>query len=305
MPIADLQARSNYNEAFTLLKETTPEQRLDVQLPFDNFVRLDQDFSELESAEGISEDQRFVYQYPSLTYNSLTQTATVVTCQSNIHEGAARWFDSEIREFIKRYPTRSPHTLRHIRQSGSTTQFPDGQYRRSRKEADASFVYEPEDQINGMGVNVVILVCFRGRPRFRYPDPYQDITDWRAERATMASTVNEAAESNRHTTRLLNHTWIGELNEAFTEAWQPNSHRIFYLIKAGRPHNDLPDSLGLRIRDFYPRDVWEAANIEDSSIPFDSAGFLDGVMDDVKLAAKKRFRGFLLEKLNLGEDGQG
>ncbi|KAK9323986.1 hypothetical protein V1517DRAFT_337337 [Lipomyces orientalis] len=49
---------SIYNKAFTLLKETTLEQRLDVQLPYDKFLQLDQALSEFKSAEGISEDQR-------------------------------------------------------------------------------------------------------------------------------------------------------------------------------------------------------------------------------------------------------
>ncbi|KAJ8103591.1 hypothetical protein POJ06DRAFT_284426 [Lipomyces tetrasporus] len=83
MSVTESQAVSNYNEAFTLLKENSPEQRLDIQLPYEN----------------ISEDQR----YPSLTYNSLTQTVTVVTSPGSIHEGAARWIDSEIRELVKAY----------------------------------------------------------------------------------------------------------------------------------------------------------------------------------------------------------
>ncbi|KAK9252547.1 hypothetical protein V1507DRAFT_461064 [Lipomyces tetrasporus] len=74
MSVTDSEVLSNYNKAFTLLKENTPEQRLDVQLPYDKFSQLDEAFSELKSAEGISEDQR----YPSLAYNSFTETVTLV-----------------------------------------------------------------------------------------------------------------------------------------------------------------------------------------------------------------------------------
>ncbi|KAK9320392.1 hypothetical protein V1517DRAFT_329556 [Lipomyces orientalis] len=73
------------------------------------------------------------------------------------------------------------------------------------------------------------------------------------------------------------------------------------MIKDGCPHYDLPDSLGLRIRDFYPPDVWEreAGNIEDRARHFDSAGFLDEVMDGVTVSAKYRFEELLFDKLKL------
>ncbi|KAK9481421.1 hypothetical protein V1527DRAFT_505336, partial [Lipomyces starkeyi] len=111
MSVTDSEALSNYNAAFTLLNDNQPEQRLDVQLPYEKFVQLDAAFSELKSEAGISEEQR----YPSLTYNSLTQTVTVVTAPSNIHESAARSIDSEMKEYVKAYlSTRSPDTLQNI-----------------------------------------------------------------------------------------------------------------------------------------------------------------------------------------------
>jgi hypothetical protein len=69
MTATDSEVLSNYNEAFTLLKENTPEQRLDVQLPYETFLQLDQAFSELKSVEGISEDQRYV-RLPLLSENN-------------------------------------------------------------------------------------------------------------------------------------------------------------------------------------------------------------------------------------------
>ncbi|KAK9320395.1 hypothetical protein V1517DRAFT_364473 [Lipomyces orientalis] len=244
------------------------EQRLDVQLPFETFLQLDQAFSELKSAEGISEDHR----YPSLAYNSLTQTVTVVTCPSNIHVRAALWIVSEIRGF-KYLSTRSPHTLRHISQYGATTtHFPYGQYLRGRKEADGGFIYSPADAPDE--VVVAVEVGYSEVHRYLRDDKDTWINgrevkccyiDWRSERATMSRAVEEAAGLNIQqgyygALKYRDHTWAGELNEAFIEVWRLNSETRFAssIITL--------NLLGLRIRGFYPPDVWErkAGNIEDS-----------------------------------------
>ncbi|KAK9246679.1 hypothetical protein V1506DRAFT_505325 [Lipomyces tetrasporus] len=318
MSVTESQAVSNYNEAFTLLKENSPEQRLDIQLPYEKFRQLDNDFSELKSEADISEDQR----YPSLTYNSLTQTVTVVTAPSSIHEGAARWIDKEIIKFVDDYlSTRSPQTLQRIRQVGSTTMhFPSGRYRRSRKEPDGGFIYarlDGDDEmvialevgytevygkllddkdmwINGMGVKVVILVCFNETPRFKYPGtaPFQDIADRRAEKAAMSRTVGESTRLNIQNgyygpLGYRGHEWVGELTEAFIEVWRQGSHDRFDLIQEGfvARHN-IPVTLGLRISDLYPRDVWQDEDIEDRSITFDGASFLEGLRYDMMTTAK-------------------
>ncbi|KAK9350333.1 hypothetical protein V1523DRAFT_458262 [Lipomyces doorenjongii] len=299
MPITDSKTRSNYNEAFTLLKENTPEQRLDVQLPYDKFLQLDQAFSELKSAEGISEDQR----YPSLAYNSFTETVTVLTCPSSIHEGSARWIDQEIFRYVMDYlSTRSPHTQRHILQCGATTQsFGLGQYTRSRKEPDGGFLYltklatsemmiaievgtsetygklldDKDMWINGMGVNVVILVCFTESPRFRNPDArYSNIAEVRAEKMAMGQSLVETVETNialgyYGPLEYRDHKWVGELSEAFIEVWRPNSHDRF------------------------------VTNIEDNIMPFDSRTFLNSVMDRMKVVAQNRLELYLHEKLKL------
>ncbi|KAK9242648.1 hypothetical protein V1506DRAFT_524370 [Lipomyces tetrasporus] len=214
MTATDPEVRSNYNKAFTLLKENTPEQRLDVQLPYERIY-------ELKSAEGISEDQR----YPSLGHNSLTHTVTVVTCPSNIHEGAAGWIEYNIFTYIDNYlSTRSPHIRRNISMSRSTTQsFSFGEYTRSRKEPDGGFIYKTrvgtdklmiaievgtietydkllDDKdmwINGKRVNVVILVCFEESPGFRNPNTqYTNIAGVNAELETMAQSLAETVEAN-------------------------------------------------------------------------------------------------------------
>ncbi|KAK9482141.1 hypothetical protein V1527DRAFT_477308 [Lipomyces starkeyi] len=322
---------SNYNKAFTILKENTPEQRLDVQLPYEAFLELDQAFSELKSAEGISEDQR----YPSLGYNSLTQTATVVTCPGNMHERAERWIESEIFRYVKDYlSTRSPHTLRNISMSGSTTQsFGRGEYSRSRKEPDGGFIYKTrfranklmiaievgtsetydkllDDKdmwINGKGVNVVILVCFEESPPFRNPDTrYTNIAGVDAELETFAQSLATTVEANigidyYGPLEYRDHTWLGELNKVFIEIWRQDSQETFRLIQDGYALDpvDLPGTLNLRISDFYPYDEWHAANIEDNDVPFDSIEFLDSVRDSMGVVAELRLESYLKEKLGL------
>ncbi|KAK9428253.1 hypothetical protein V1505DRAFT_423564 [Lipomyces doorenjongii] len=311
MSITDVKTRSNYNEAFTLLNENTPEQRLDVQLPYDK--------------------------YPSLAYNSFTETVTVLTCPSSIHEGSARWIDQEIFRYVMDYlSTRSPHTQRHILQCGATTQsFGLGQYTRSRKEPDGGFLYltklatsemmiaievgtsetygklldDKDMWINGMGVNVVILVCFTESPRFRNPDArYSNIAEVRAEKMAMGQSLVETVETNialgyYGPLEYRDHKWVGELSEAFIEVWRPNSHdRLFQdLIHDGfeLAHELLPDALNLKISDFYPHDEWQTANIEDNIMPFDSRTFLNSVMDRMKVVAQNRLELYLHEKLKL------
>ncbi|KAK9384932.1 hypothetical protein V1515DRAFT_575436 [Lipomyces mesembrius] len=329
--VMDSQALSNYNKAFTLLKENPLEQRLDVQLPYEKFLQLDAAFSELKSAAGISEDQR----YPSLAYNSFTETVTVVTVPSSIHEGASRWIEKDIIEFAQDYLfSHSSQTVNNIYYVGSTTQFfPLGGYTRSRKEPDGGFTYisvggenklviavevgnsgtyarlcEDKDMwIGGKGVNVVILVCFSERPRFTFPDtsPYQTITDIRAELAAMSRIVGETTESNIPQSYYgplgyRDHTWVGTLNEAFIEVWRQDTNPVRYeLIRDGFSADNLPNTLGLMISDLYPRDSWEAADIPDSTIPFLSTRFIQRLRGHCIAAAMGRFEGFLYEKLGL------
>ncbi|ODQ74712.1 hypothetical protein LIPSTDRAFT_68810, partial [Lipomyces starkeyi NRRL Y-11557] len=331
MSVTDAEALSNYNAAFALLNENPPDQRLDVQLPYEKFVQLDAAFSELKSAAGISEEQR----YPSLTYNSLTQTVTVVTAPSGIHEAAARWIDIKTSRYVEGYlSTRSPYTLQNIRPIGSTTEHIPGLYARSRKEPDGGFVYSPVDGedkvtivyevgyseayskllddkdmwINGEGVNVFILISFKEAPQFAYPatPSYQDITDSRATRSAMSRTVGRTAQLNipqRYygPLRYRDHTWAGELKEAFIEVWRQDSKSRYNLIEEGCAvaNDDVPVTLGIRISDFYPQDAWEAANIEDRTVPFNGSSFLEGLRHDIVLVAKNRFKGFLYEKLGL------
>ncbi|KAK9366299.1 hypothetical protein V1509DRAFT_654855 [Lipomyces kononenkoae] len=300
MPVTNVETLSSYDEAFALLKENTPEQRLDVQLRYENFLQLDTDYFDLKSVAGISEEQR----YPSLAYNSLTQTVTVVTCPI-------------------------PNTVRNIQLVGSTTQaFPRDDYTRSRKEADGGFIYrtagssqvviamevgtseayckllEDKDMwIDGKGVNVFILICLNESPPFRNPNTeYTDIEGVAAAKEEMAQSLAEKGEANMTQgyygpLEYRDHMWYGELQEAFIEIWRSDSHRRYQLIQSGFAiaRNRLPVTLGIKISDFYPLDEWQVADVEDSNIPFDSARFLDAVQLDMGASAANRFERYLYE----------
>ncbi|KAK9318792.1 hypothetical protein V1517DRAFT_349679 [Lipomyces orientalis] len=328
MTDTESEVLSNYNKAFTLLKENTPEQRLDVQLPYETFLELDQ----ARSAEGISEDQR----YPSLAYNSLTQTVTVVTCpSSSIHEGAAGWLENKIFNYVEDYlSTRSAHTVGNIFVTRSTTEsFGLGEYTRSRKEPDGGLLYvtrfgtgevmvaievgtietygklldDKDMWINGKAVNVVILVCFTESPRFRNPDTwYTNIAGVRAEKIAMGQSLAETVETNNALgyygpLEYRGHRWIGELSEAFIEVWRPGSHERFDLIQDGfdLANEYLPVTLNIKISDVYPHDEWQTANVEDNIIPFDSRAFLVSVMGRMRIVAGTRLELYLHEKLGL------
>ncbi|KAK9427325.1 hypothetical protein V1505DRAFT_358899 [Lipomyces doorenjongii] len=307
MSVTDSEALSNYNAAFTLLNDNPPEQRLDVQLPYEKFVQLDAAFSELKSTAGISEDQR----YPSLTYNSHTQTVTVVTAPSSIHEGAARWIDHKTIGLSlysqSAYSTKySPYWIDHhaLPREGKVTIV----YEVGYSEAYSKLLDDKDIWIHGKGVNVFVLMSFKETPRFAYPatPSYRDITDSRAERAAMSRTVGRTAQLNIEQgyygpLRYRDHVWAGELKEVFIEVWRQDTNSRYYLIEEGfsLANEDLPSTLGIRISDFYPQDVWEASNIADGTVPFNSSSFLGSLMHDISMAAQNRFEGFLFEKLRL------
>ncbi|KAK9320971.1 hypothetical protein V1517DRAFT_363460 [Lipomyces orientalis] len=305
-PVFAEKTKTTTHRTFTLLKENTPEQRLDIQLPYETFLELDQAFSELKSAEGISEDQM----YPSLGCNSLTQTAAVVTCPGNMHERAAGWIERKIINYAEEIDAH---------ECGSTTQsFGRGDYTRSRNEPDGGFktrlranklmiaievgtsetydkLLDDKDMwINGNGVNVVILMCFEQSPPFRNPDTrYTNIAGVDAELETVAQSIAETVEANigidyYGPLEYRDHTWV-------------DSHETFHLIQEGYALDsvDLPGTLNLRISDFYPHDEWHAANIEDNDVPFDSIEFLDSVRDSMGVFAELRLEFYLKDKLGL------
>ncbi|KAK9357490.1 hypothetical protein V1504DRAFT_436684 [Lipomyces starkeyi] len=75
---------SGYDKALSLL--SPPEQILDITLPYSKYLQLEKAYSRIKLEADISEDQR----YPYLSYNSFTNTASVVTVPSSLHEQAAQ-----------------------------------------------------------------------------------------------------------------------------------------------------------------------------------------------------------------------
>ncbi|KAK9336466.1 hypothetical protein V1521DRAFT_448739, partial [Lipomyces starkeyi] len=66
--------------------------------------------------------------------------------------------------------------------------------------------------------------------------------------------------------------WVGDLKEAFIEVWRAKKRHPtrYQLIQNAWCSNRLPNTIGLKLRDFIPDEDWEAANIVDGGISFDA-----------------------------------
>ncbi|KAK9233919.1 hypothetical protein V1525DRAFT_107773 [Lipomyces kononenkoae] len=230
---------TNYNRALNLLKSNPPEQWLDLQLPRAKYLQLENAFFKLypESLE---------LRYPSLSYNSFTETVTVVTAPAYIHEVAAVELSVAISRYAAQYlSTYSEELACFIEHYGSTTttDFSDA-FEGSRKQPDGGVrYYSPDgDQItvvveigfsenyaslcrskdmwiDGRGINVFILVCLTERPRFKNPTTvYDDIRDVDHATDEMKNSINETLRlnlsNNRHALLLYRgHKWAGEIGK--------------------------------------------------------------------------------------------
>ncbi|KAJ8103091.1 hypothetical protein POJ06DRAFT_236030 [Lipomyces tetrasporus] len=238
---------ANYIRALNILKSNPPEQRLDIQLPHAKYLRLEKAFFKLypESLE---------LRYPSLSYNSFTETVTVVTCPGFIHQSAALELFFRIYEGATQYLLTCRQELAStILPYGSTTTDDfEGAFEWSTKQADGGVRYTSTDgdkvtlivevgfseeytslcrdkdmRIDGHGVNVFILVCLTEKPRFKNPTTeYGDIGDVNAATALMRNSISETLglnlSNNRHALFLYrSHKWAGELKDAFIEIWRP------------------------------------------------------------------------------------
>ncbi|KAK9244028.1 hypothetical protein V1506DRAFT_542712 [Lipomyces tetrasporus] len=236
---------ANYNRALNLLKSNPPEGRLDIQLSHAKYLQLEKAFFKLypESLE---------LRYPSLSYDSFTETVTVVTCPANIHESAALDICPKIVEYACDYLSTYGRGSA-IQYYGSTTtngfggafegstKQPDGGVRYGFLDGDkiavvleagfsedyTSLCRSKDMWIDGHGVNVFILLCLNERPRFKNPTTeYGDIGDVEAAIALMKNSINETLglnlSNNRHALFLYRtHKWAGELKDVFIEIWRP------------------------------------------------------------------------------------
>ncbi|KAK9343456.1 hypothetical protein V1522DRAFT_413275 [Lipomyces starkeyi] len=58
-PGNDRKSSSDYDEALFLLKNNPPEQRLDIPLPYSQYLKLEESWSQFKSENNISEERRF------------------------------------------------------------------------------------------------------------------------------------------------------------------------------------------------------------------------------------------------------
>ncbi|KAK9235803.1 hypothetical protein V1525DRAFT_347553 [Lipomyces kononenkoae] len=313
--VRDENALSDYDMALSLLENNPPENRLDVSMSYSQYLQLEESWSQIKSAKGITEDQR----YPYLFYNSLFQIATVVTVPRDLHEVAASELRREIMDSIVAYLSlHKPDAIGTIVDSGSVKEkVDDGPYNHSSKQSDGVFKYSSIDGraimvaievgsseiytalcrdknlwLDGHHVKVCILVCFKESPRFRNPRrPYENI-DAREEKRQMTLRVHESCESFGPIS-YKNHKWLGELKEGFIEVWRHNDTARYPLIERGQQCDPLPTNIGLRMQDFYPPEAWQAANMPDGDILINGTVFMKYIKTAIIETAIGRFSSFV------------
>ncbi|KAK9342274.1 hypothetical protein V1522DRAFT_438946 [Lipomyces starkeyi] len=300
----DVDSASDYDKALSLLKNNPPEQRQDIRLPYCQYLKLEESWSKFRSENNIQEEKR----YPSLSYNSLMQIATVIIASS-------------VNEYLSMH---KPDVMDTIADYGSTTMSepnPDD-ISMSSKEADESFLYErprgdPRLQvviecgvsenykalccdkdlwIQHLGAKAVVMICLEEAPLFKSPRAaYEDIEDVVGEIERMRQHSAEAMERNLELgnygpIEYGNHTWTGKLNKLFVEAWRADGKQS--VRKTGHSFNPLAKTVGLRISDFFPDDEWATLKIPDSKVRF-RPQFFDNLVSAMRLTARMRFIRFL------------
>ncbi|KAK9360714.1 hypothetical protein V1504DRAFT_440149 [Lipomyces starkeyi] len=323
-PGNDRKSSSDYDEALFLLKNNPPEQRLDISLPYSQYLKLEESWSKFKSENNISEERR----YPSLSYNSLMQIATVVTTQSALHETTGAVFREMIASSVNEYLSiHKPSAIHRIKNFGSTTMKEPSPYGKTTKEPDQSFGYEgprhwPRLQvaiecgvsenykalcrdkdlwIQHLGAKAVILICLKEVPHYRSPrTAYESIEDAVAEGEKMKEYVAETMaknleQGNYGPIEYRSHMWLGKLDEVFLEVWRADGQQPVrkWLIRHGHL-SPLPRITGLKISDFFPENEWAACKIPDSNVRFHGAGYLlEDIGMAMKLTARSRFVEFL------------
>ncbi|KAK9251830.1 hypothetical protein V1507DRAFT_263989 [Lipomyces tetrasporus] len=180
---------SESDKALSLLKSNAPEQRLDIQMPYSQYLKLEESWSNIKS-DTYSEDKG----YPRLSYNSVTETVTVVTVPRNLHEVAASELRRQIMNgIVEHLSHHSPESLGRIVDAGSSNvRGSGGGYEHSVKQADGLFQYigpgagpatvafevgfsqnydsllgNKDMWIQGCHAKACVLLCLNESPRFR------------------------------------------------------------------------------------------------------------------------------------------
>ncbi|KAK9374810.1 uncharacterized protein V1513DRAFT_479156 [Lipomyces chichibuensis] len=303
LPRTDNDRSSNYDKALCLLKNSPPEQRLDIRLPPSQYLKLEESWSKFKSENNIREEKR----YPSLSYNSLMQIVTVITTQSALHGYTVAWFRDMIGSSVKGYlATHKP---------SKSSKEPDQSfsYDRSRGRPSVHVVIEcgvSEDYralcddkdlwLQRLGAKAVVLICLKETPRFKNPRAaYQNIDDVVAEVERMDQHVDGNMKHNLEQgkygpSKYRNHMWFGRLNELFLEVWRADGKQPVrkWLIKDRHSYNPLPRTTGVKISDFFPDDEWTACKIPDSNVRF-RRDFFGVAILGMRETAADRFIDFL------------
>ncbi|KAK9321609.1 hypothetical protein V1517DRAFT_325896 [Lipomyces orientalis] len=310
---------SEFDKALNLLKSNAPEERLDIHMPYSQYLKLEESWSKIKS-DTCSEDKS----YPRLSYNSVTETVTVVTVPKDLHEVAASELRRQIMNGIVEYLSHhSPESLGRIVDAGSSdVRGSSGGYEHSVKQADGLFKYlgpgagratvafevgfsqnygsllDNKDMwIQGCHAKACVLMCLNECPRFRNPtEPFENIGDVPAEKAAMNRHANATAPldgSYFPQISYRDHIWAGGVTEAFIEVWRADGHEKFPLIEARRPHHNLPTTLGLRVSEFFEGDAWQALGIEDFNLPFNGPFYLTLLEAGMVKMASGRFADFI------------
>ncbi|KAK9241733.1 hypothetical protein V1506DRAFT_556409 [Lipomyces tetrasporus] len=263
----DESALSDKDMTLSLLKNNPPEQRLDIPLSFSQYLELEEDWSNIKTETGISEDQR----YPYLSYNSLIHIATVVTVPRDLHE-----ITREIMNSIEAYLSiHKPDAVGTIVDSGSARRIylmSDGvfKYNRGSSETYAALCRDKDMWLDGRHVNVCILSIEK-----------------------MNLVANKNMPSRYGPISYRNHHWLGTLKEGFIEVWRENSSVRYALMETGKIHDTLPTNIGPRLREFYPKEAWKAADIPDGDIPINGTIFMIHIKTAIIATAVGRFSDFV------------
>ncbi|KAK9251062.1 hypothetical protein V1507DRAFT_506220 [Lipomyces tetrasporus] len=293
---------SDFDKALNLLKSNAPEQRLDIQMSYSQYLKLEESWSKIKS-DTCSEDKS----HPRLSYNSVTETVTVVTVPRNLHEVAASELRRQIMNGIEEHLSHhSPESLDRIVDAGSSdVRGSGGGYEHSVKQADGLFQYvgpgagpatvafevgfsqnydsllnNKDMWIRGCRAKACVLICLNESPRFRNPTE--------PSLATVPLDGSYFAQI-----RYRDHVWAGGVTEAFIEVWRADGHEKFPLIEDRRPHHNLTTTLGLHVSDFFVDDAWQALGIEDLDIPFDGTLYLALLLSGMVKLTEGRFADFI------------
>ncbi|KAK9372299.1 uncharacterized protein V1513DRAFT_460720 [Lipomyces chichibuensis] len=281
----------NYAKALHLLKCNPPDCRIDVRLPYSQYLRLERSWSILE------------------------QIVTVVTVQRALHEVAASRLGYNIQLRVDEYlSSHKPDEQERILEGGSTTRKSiDGKYANSLNDPDGSFYYKRRD--GGYRLQIAVEVGFieHCKAFLRVKDAwiqsqranvvilnpktaYEAVEDVDMELTRLGQLADEAVQRNRgkgpyRPIKYRGHNWFEKLNDAFIEVWRADGSppNKLCLIENGCPCDPLPTVIGLKVSDFFSEDAWAAAQIPDSYVPFDWDLYRRSLLTAMDLTAQERF----------------